>query len=158
MQEGQEHELVHSRAARDAVTSAAYRLRDRGERVTDQRLAMLEVLASRADYLSADDLAGLVQHAHPHFHRATVYRTLDLFVELGLVSRLPGNNGASVYHLAALTRAHEHLHGQCLRCRTVVNLPSDAFASAFSRLLPEFQFDPEQSALFGLCANCADAN
>lgn len=151
----QSHEHAHAHAAHDGLVQAAARLRAAGERVTNQRLAMLEVLATHVDYLTADELVALVQQKHPNIHRATVYRTLDRFVELGLVSRLPGNGGATVFHLAALAHSHEHLHGQCRSCRAVVNLPSDAFDGVIAALTSNFIFEPDQSALFGLCAHCA---
>lgn len=149
------HHDVHAHAVKDGLTSAATRLRAVGERITPQRLTMLEVLATQTDYLSADELLVILRRDYPLVHRSTVYRSLDLFVERGLVSRLLGSGGASVYHLATLQRAHDHLHGQCRICRIVINLPPETFDRVKAKLEPGFIFEPDQSALMGVCAACS---
>lgn len=148
------HEELH-RASSTDVAGALELLREHGERVTAPRLAMLEVLASQTEYLSAEAIAELVQAHNPAVHRATVYRSIERFVELGMLSRLPGASGASIYHLALVDHSHQHLHGQCRRCQAVVHLPVSAFDAAVRSLTPEFHWEPEHSSLIGLCADCA---
>lgn len=152
-----DHEQLHSRAAADAVSAAVVRLRERGERVTAPRRAVLEVLAGRSDHLTADEVSILLEGTD--VHRATVYRTLDVLAAAGVVSHRHHAGGATRYHLAAAAEGAEHLHGHCRGCGTVVVLPADALASAAATLREAggFRLEAEQSTLVGLCRECAES-
>jgi Fur family ferric uptake transcriptional regulator len=149
-----DHERLHSRAADDAVSAAVSRLRERGERVTAPRRAVLEVLAGRSDHLTADEVSSLLEGTE--VHRATVYRTLDVLSAAGVVSHRHGAGGATRYHLAAAAEGAEHLHGHCRRCGVVVVLPADALGLATERVREAagFRLEAEQSTLIGLCREC----
>jgi Fur family ferric uptake transcriptional regulator len=150
------HEHLHSGASDAALHAAIEALRERGERVTLARRAVLETLARTHEHLSADDVAVLLEAAHPTVHRASVYRTLDLLTRLGIVSHIHANGGATVYHLAA-PAGHEHLHAHCRLCGAVVVVPADALATTSARVASAtgFRVEPAQSALVGVCAECA---
>lgn len=149
------HEELHHQSV-DAITEqAAEFLREHSERVTVARTAVVRVLAVHTNYLSAETIVDLVHAAHPEVHRATVYRTIDLFVELGMISRLPGDGGANTYHLLLVSHSSEHLHGQCRICHRIIHLPTNAFAQTVAALTPAFTWEPSQSSLIGLCENCA---
>jgi Fur family ferric uptake transcriptional regulator len=151
------HEHLHSGASELALHAAVGALRERGERVTLARRAVLEVLARTHEHLSADDVAVLLEATHPSVHRASVYRTLDLLTRLGIVSHIHANGGATVYHLAAAPAGHEHLHAHCRLCGSVVVVPADALAATTARVASAtgFRVEPAQSALVGVCAECA---
>ena len=150
-----DHERLHSRAAADAVSAAVVRLRERGERVTAPRRAVLEVLAGRSDHLTADEVSMLLEGGD--VHRATVYRTLDVLAAAGVISHRHAAGGATRYHLAASAEGSEHLHGHCRVCGSVVVLPADALESAAAQLRDAggFRLEAEQSTLVGLCRDCA---
>jgi len=150
-----EHDHVHHAAGPGSVVAAVAALRARGERITAGRRAVLEVLAASADHLTAEEVVAAL--AGSAVHRATVYRTLDLLVAVGVVAyrRLPG--GATSYHLAAAGEGYEHLHGYCHGCGTVVVLPPDALDEAGDLLLRAagFHLDTRHSDIVGLCVSCA---
>jgi Fur family ferric uptake transcriptional regulator len=150
------HEHLHRGAADAALLAAIEALRERGERVTLARRAVLEVLARTHEHVSADDLAVLLEDTHPSVHRASVYRTLDLLTRLGIVSHIHAGAGATVYHLAAAA-GHEHLHAHCRLCGSVVVVPADALATTSARVVSAtgFRVEPAQSALVGVCAECS---
>ena len=60
-------------------------LRDRGINPTHQRIEIAHALYSRNEHLCADQVLALVNERHPETSRATVYNTLNLFVEKGLI-------------------------------------------------------------------------
>ena len=138
-----------------AVQAALDKLKAVGGRVTSARIAVLSVLESSSDHLSADAIATEVQVLQPAVHRATVYRTLDSLVEVGVVSHTHLGHGAAVYHLID----DEHIHSQCQRCGRIVDLDAGLLAAAGRVLLSEhgFVLDPSHSALLGTCAACAAA-
>jgi len=150
-----DHEHLHATATVDAVRVAVARLRLRGQRVTAPRRAVLEVLSSRPEHLTADEVSELLDGTD--VHRATVYRTLDLLAATGVVSHRHTAGGATRYHLAATAEGHEHLHGHCRSCGTVAVLPADALDHIIARLraVSGFHLEVEQSSLAGLCETCA---
>lgn len=150
-----DHERLHARTADHAVDAAVRALRERGERVTAPRKAVLEALAGRSDHLTADEVSALLEGTD--VHRATVYRTLDVLAAAGVVSHRHGAGGATRYHLAAVAEGAEHLHGHCRSCGVVVVLPADALDDAAVRLHDSvgFSLEAEQCTLVGLCADCA---
>ncbi|KAA9395559.1 transcriptional repressor [Kocuria coralli] len=151
-----DHDRLHGESADASVERAAARLRERGERLTAARRGVLEVLARHTGHLSADEVAVELDRSNGSsgspVHRTTVYRTLERFFELGILShrQLPG--GASAYHLAAAS----HLHGHCARCDTVVALDPGAFDRAAESVVAVtgFALDLQASVLVGLCEGC----
>lgn len=87
----------------------------------------------------------------------TVYRTLELLEELGMVTHTHLSHGAPTYHPA---EAHPHIHLVCRGCGTVTEVDPAAMQPVVERLRAEhgFQVDITHVSLFGLCASCeADA-
>jgi Fur family ferric uptake transcriptional regulator len=136
----------------------AKRLRERGERVTPARLAVVEVLAGTEEHLSAEQIGERAEELRPGIHRATVYRALDALGELGLVTHVHLGRAGTTYHLAG-DLVPLHLHLRCSECGTVVDVAGDILEPVRRKLQRElgFQLVPEQVALIGLCAECARA-
>jgi Fur family transcriptional regulator, ferric uptake regulator len=139
-----------------AVEVTAQRLRDRGERVTPARLAVVEVLAGTEEHLSAEQIGERAEQLRPGIHRATVYRALDALGEFGLVTHVHLGRAGTTYHLAG-DLAPRHLHLRCSECGTVYDAPGDILDTARRKVLRDlgFQLAPEQVALIGICRNCA---
>jgi Fur family transcriptional regulator, ferric uptake regulator len=150
----QDHEALHAASRSAAVGAAIAALRVRGERVTAPRQAVLQVFAAHPAPLSAEDVAAALDGGD--VHRATVYRTLDLLVAAGVVTHARAAGGAARYHLTVTGTTHEHLHGHCRECGTVVPLPVDALDATAVRLRETtgFSLDARQSSLAGRCRAC----
>ncbi|MGI8459744.1 MAG: Fur family transcriptional regulator [Propionibacteriaceae bacterium] len=136
-------------------------LRERHERVTAARAAVLEVLELATGHLTADDVTTLVTARAPGVHRATVYRALATLTELGLVTHIHLGGGATVYHLTLLDpvsaqSAAEHVHLQCTVCKEVIDVPSSTMAPLAAQLEHDhgFRLAPDHTALLGVCAHC----
>jgi Fur family transcriptional regulator, ferric uptake regulator len=143
------------------VEAALGLLRAQHERVTRARQAVIEVLDSTDDHLTADEIVARAEASAPGVHRATVYRALSTLGELGLVTHTHVGGSATVYHLALLAPADDaasgpHAHLQCGNCQAVIDIPIDALDSLISRVDREvgFLIEPHHAALLGLCANC----
>lgn len=151
------HEQLHL-VSPDAAAAAIGALRAHGERVTDARRAVIELLAGTHEHVSADQVATLLEASRPVVHRATVYRTLDVLAELGIVSHIHSGSGATAYHLAASPEGHEHLHAHCRSCGAVIVIPADALADASARVAREtgFTIEAQQSMIVGVCASCVE--
>jgi Fur family transcriptional regulator, ferric uptake regulator len=127
-------------------------LRGRGLRVTTARRAVLVALLDAHGHLRAEDLAAVVQGRHPDIHLSTVYRALETFEEVGLVTHVHLGHGPSTYHLADQL----HHHAVCEVCGRVVELPDDVLDGVAARVRDEFGFevDARHFALAGRCAGC----
>jgi Fur family ferric uptake transcriptional regulator len=135
-------------------------LREKHERVTRARQAVIEVLDSTGEHLAADEIVARAEASAPGVHRATVYRALATLGDLGLVTHTHVGGAATVYHLAVLTRSTQgaatHAHLQCTNCQAVIDIPADALDSLIVRADREVGFlvEPHHAALLGLCADC----
>ena len=135
------------------VESAVQAMRARGERVTAARRAVLEALAERP-HQDADAVASRVAHVEPGVHRATIYRTLQSLVELGIVAHTHVPDSSTIYHLAVSGHGHSHL--QCVRCQRMFDIPVgwlDEFAHR-TQVELGFTLDAGHAALLGVCGDC----
>ena len=140
------------------VQAALDLLKDRHERVTRARQAIIEVLDGTDEHLAADEIVARAEVSAPGVHRATVYRALSTLGDLGLVTHTHVAGSATVYHLAAPTTqaATTHAHLQCTNCQNVIDIPVDVLDSLISQVDQDVGFlvEPHHAALLGLCADC----
>ncbi len=130
-------------------------LRDRGRRLTVQRAAIWDVLTSEPElHLAAETVAERVRERLPQVNPSTVYRTLDVLVEEGLVSRT--DLGADRAYFEP-THEHRHHHLVCEHCGAVAHVHDEVFADLEARLhgYSGFRLGDRELTLFGACASCA---
>ena len=128
----------------------------RGVRLTPQRLMVLEALAESAGHhVTADQVLGAVARQYPYVDKTTVYRTLDLLREHGLVAMTDLGGGKLEYELIAVP----HHHMVCKQCGHTVEL-DDALLDPLRTVVEErYGFQPcfNHFALFGVCRTCRAA-
>jgi Fe2+ or Zn2+ uptake regulation protein len=141
-----------SRQTEDELIDA---LRERGLRVTPQRLILHRVLAELGRHATADEILSAAGERLPNVSAPTVYATLELFEELGLVRRVPVDGGPVLYD----PRADEHHHLACRSCGRVVDLDATVDATPALRAARRAGARPERADLLltGLCPDCARA-
>ncbi|TMK63440.1 MAG: transcriptional repressor [Actinobacteria bacterium] len=127
-------------------------LRARGLRMTPQRRAIVAEIMRTRGHISPTALARKVQGEMPGVNASTVYRTLSLLEEVGVLSHAHLEGGAE-YH-----RAEEagHVHLTCSNCGAEDDLSLEE-AEALSNLIErhrEFLPDLTHFAISGLCAEC----
>jgi len=130
-------------------------LLERGYRLTAARRAILAALAGGGGHVTADELAAAVHRVAPHVGRMTVYRTLDLLGELGLLR--PVYQGTGAAHYVLLLDGHHH-HLVCSRCRRVIEFDECALAELAETVGRRYGFAVEGHLLefYGRCAECKD--
>jgi Fe2+ or Zn2+ uptake regulation protein len=128
-------------------------LRQRGLRVTPQRLLMHRALRRLDRHVTAEELLGEVSKQLPNASLPTVYATLELFEELAIVQRVPAAGEPVLFD----PRLEEHQHLRCRRCGRVEDLdtPVDSAAALKAARRHGFQPDGAQLVVNGLCAGCA---
>jgi Fur family ferric uptake transcriptional regulator len=123
-------------------------LRARGLRITTSRRAVIELLITTKEHLTVEEIAARVQRAHPEIHLSTVYRTLEVLEEWGVVEHVHRGHGAPIHHLA-----HTHPHLVCETCGRVYDIPPAELDALGARLMERYAFElhPTHFALMGRC-------
>ncbi|EAX47940.1 ferric uptake regulator, Fur family [Thermosinus carboxydivorans Nor1] len=130
-------------------------LKEKGYRITPQRRAILERILQTAKNLTAAEIWREVRHQYPDVGLDTIYRNLNILVEMGLLIPIVGlgKNGTR-YEVASSSRHHHHI--TCIKC-------GEAACLEFCPIDPEFLIMLRQHGyelvrhnieLFGLCAQC----
>jgi Fur family ferric uptake transcriptional regulator len=130
------------------------RLRARGLRWTSQRRTVIEVLTEADGHITAADLVERCRSRNAGTIPSTVYRTLDVLEELGLVRHGHDADGREEYHLQPTTE-HGHLH--CAECGATweIGLARAASVAAALRAGDGFEVDIGHVTLVGRCRDCA---
>lgn len=128
-------------------------LQAQGFRLTQARRTILDTLIQAGGHLSADDLAEQVHAIEPRIGRMTVYRTLELLCELGVVRPIYQGTGAA--HYIFLHEGHHH-HLICNQCHQVIEFDDCAIGEIAQLIGQRFDFQLQGHLLefYGLCADC----
>ena len=136
-------------AVADVPADWSETLRRQGYRLTVQRVRVLDAVRTLAHATpeAVADRAGV--------DLSTVYRTLDLLDELGLVTHAHLGSGSPSYHLAS---AEPHVHLVCRTCGRVEEVPPEVVAEVVARLDAErgFSVDVAHMAVTGTCSRCRE--
>lgn len=125
--------------------------------VTQQREAVARVLFESGRHLSADDISERLRQRGERIGKATVYRTLNLLVQVGLASEHDFDEGFKRYEAHAGPARHDHLI--CTSCGKVIEFQREeleALQEAVARS-HDFHVLTRQLKVYGLCAQCEDA-
>jgi Fur family ferric uptake transcriptional regulator len=128
-------------------------LHARGMRWTPQRRLLIEVLSGTAGHITGAELVERCRELDPSTIPSTVYRTLDVLEELGLVRHAHGPDGREEYHVLPRTE-HGHLH--CSHCGRSWDIESSEAADLVAALRRErdFEMDLSHLTISGRCADC----
>lgn len=125
------------------------RLREKGYRLTPQRELILEAV-ERLGHAMPDEVLAEVRTHSTAVNASTVYRTLEMLEELGLVSHAHLSDRAPTYHS---TSEHEHFHLVCRNCHRVISVDPDVLSPVSERLAADYGFtiDVGHLTVFGDC-------
>src|SRR3954468_4355682 len=126
-------------------------LRERGMRVTPQRVVLHRALRELDRHVTADELLEAVGDRLPNVSLPTIYATLELLEELGMVRRVQ-RSGTTLFD--PRTDAHHHL--VCTVCGSIEDLDSDLDTAAIERAADSRGFAREriEAVVHGRCAAC----
>jgi Fur family ferric uptake transcriptional regulator len=135
--------------------SCAQELKEKGYRMTPQRMMVVEALHDTDKHVSAEEIYAQVKAKYPYANISTVYRTLELLKELGLVNEIALGDGRVRFHPAEKGRHH---HLVCQKCHRIIDLPESVLAPLENVLSEKHKFkaDLKHTAVFGLCSECQE--
>ncbi len=132
-------------------------LRLQGHRITPQRVLVLSVVADGDGHMGVDEVFRRAKEAHQYMDLATVYRTLRLFRDAGVVTEVEIGDRLH-YELTMPGDLHHHM--VCSECSGAYNLSPHYLEEFRETLVREFGFIPdlEHFSVSGVCAGCQGDN
>ena len=143
---------METQAAHDIL---AKHLKSSGKhRSTPERFAVLDAVLQSQGHFNAESLYYRMISTGTKISKATVYNTLDILQECGLVSKYRFGENKSRYE-KAFGRPHHH-HMICLECGDILEFVSDKLENIQETMCAEMSFTPQSSSLqiFGTCSRC----
>jgi Fur family ferric uptake transcriptional regulator len=131
-------------------------LRERGVRLTRQRRLLLDLIDNSGLHLDADTLYQMAKEKDPKLNRVTVYRTLKLLKQGGLVDELDLAHFESEKHYYETRLKQEHAHIICLRCGRVEEFFGEQLQAVRGQVQSQFGFEIAfaRTEIGGYCSHC----
>lgn len=128
----------------------------RGEKLTEPRRLLVNHIFNTHKHFDADELVSDLRQAGRRVSRSTVYRTLRLLVEAGLLRELRLTN-RSAYEHAYGYPSHDHLH--CAECGAIIEFRNDEIRQIRESVGQQHGFRPDNHRFIitGQCADCRKA-
>lgn len=130
-------------------------LQQAGYKVTSARRAVVEAVLGRERHFTGGDIVAEVAGADRSVGRATVFRTLEVLVDLGLIGRVHPPEGGQGYVLCP--RGHHH-HAICSQCGLVLDLPGCPLGTEVEKDARRagFRLQGHRLEYYGLCQACQE--
>ncbi len=127
-------------------------LKENDCKVTLQRIAIYETLKDTKSHPNAETIYKQLAPKYPTISLATVYKSLELFVSLGLIQAI--NVEENSFRYDGNSECHPHLI--CLSCKKVEDLEADSFSNLSKEVesLSGYQIKKQQLNFYGTCPSC----
>lgn len=133
------------------------KLKEKGYKLTPQRKAILDIiLETEGKHLSAEEIYELTKDKCPETGLATVYRTMQMLDEIGLIYKHNFDDGRSRYEISHHNEDHQHHHLICLSCNKVIEVEEDLLEQLEEGIERKYNFviNNHNVKFFGYCENC----
>ena len=142
----------------DMLELLKQRLQRKQYKLTMQRRTVLEILLEHpGEHLSAEDVYGALRDKSSDIGLATVYRTLELLVQIGILQRMEFGDGCSRYEIADIKKnEHQHHHLICIKCGKVMEFFDDLLDELEADVSSKsgFKITDHQVKFYGYCKEC----
>jgi len=124
-------------------------------RLTRQRQVILDAICQADGHATIGEVYYRAKKYDENLDRSTVYRSLDLFVDLGIVIVAENIDGERTYELVKESRHH---HLICSECGNAVEIEDDVVENFYQALRYEYKYkvDMDHLIVFGICLDCFD--
>jgi Fur family transcriptional regulator, ferric uptake regulator len=132
---------------------------ERGVRITTQRQLLVGIIQDSSRHLDAATLLKAAKQKAPDIDRATVYRTITLLKDLGLIDELDLMHLEGEKHYYEAKTSCDHCHMACFRCGAIVEYASSSFEKLKEEMAKHsgFQIRVVRLEVGGLCKRCRKA-
>lgn len=148
------HRVPHVKAVNDILRRVREEARRRGVRWTTQRQAIVETFISADEHITVEDLHHRVRSIDRTISAATVYRTVNMLVEMGLATKRHFGAGSASFECEVNKEHHDHL--VCTACGKIVEFHNDAIEALQETVAREhgFTISHHRMELYGICSTC----
>lgn len=133
------------------------KLRAAEYKLTPKREHILRVLLEHKDeHLSAEEVYNLVKERVPDVGLATVYRTLELFLNFDIIHGTDFGDGRKRYEFGSAAERHHHHHLICTQCGNIIEVAEDLLEELEDRVSKKYKFEisDHELKIFGRCQDC----
>jgi Fur family transcriptional regulator, ferric uptake regulator len=132
----------------------------RGVRMTAQRHILVEIIQDSPKHLDAAALLKVARRKDPGINRATVYRTVALLKQLGLIDELDLMHLQGEKHYYEAKTNRDHCHIACFRCGAILEYTSSSFENLREEIAKEsgFAIRVLRLEVGGICAKCRQSH
>jgi Fur family transcriptional regulator, ferric uptake regulator len=125
-------------------------------RLTRQRRVVLQVMEGAPQHLDAGEILELAQKIDPDITRVTVYRTLELLKQHGLIDELDLLHLRGHRHFYESHGPRDHIHVACIRCGKVREFESELYEDLKRQISRDcdLEITISRTEVGGLCGNC----
>ena len=136
------------------LEDAAQTLQATGKRLTAQRRLLLKVLAESRAHLDAEEIYALAKKKDPNISLATVYRTLNVLTEAGIVQERANIRDGQRHYYEVTNKIHYHF--TCLSCRRVIEFEAPLIEQSIAELAERLNLDIVHTRVHidGYCSAC----
>lgn len=134
-------------------------LKKKGYKLTPQRRAIVDtIIDNEGKHLTVEEIYDEVKKDCPEIGLATVYRTIVLLEDLGIVYKLDLNDGCSRYELVHKDELHRHHHLICTKCGKVIEVEGDLLDNLEEKIEVQYKFKIKDHSVkfFGICEECEE--
>ncbi|MCB0416924.1 MAG: transcriptional repressor [Bdellovibrionales bacterium] len=126
----------------------------KGLKFTHERKQLLDEVLQLKNHFDADKLADLVKEKGLRISRDTVYRTLPLLLECGVVQKSVGDGRREYFERTSVKGHHDHM--VCIECGKIIEFTSDKIESLQDEICESYGFKLvfHDHRLFGICEHC----
>lgn len=145
------------RDVKKIIQEVGEKLRSKEYKLTPQRQQILEVmLENKEKHLSAEDVYNLVKMKAPDVGMATVYRTLELFLEHEIIHSVNFGDGRKRYEYGNNCDGHHHHHAICLSCGKILEINEDLLDELEKQVARDYGFEvtDHELKIYGRCGGC----
>jgi len=129
-------------------------VKQKGLKFTSQREAVLDEILSTQGHFEIEDMVRKIKEKNLPVSRATVYRTLNILKDMGLITEVIKYSNKTIYEVS-LKQHHDHLI--CTKCGNIIEFSEEEIEKLQDKICQEYGFKPETHRLeiYGTCKNCS---
>jgi len=129
-------------------------LKKHNYKITKNRLDLIDVIANYKKHFEIEELVNYIQNTQKLASRATIYRTVKLLMDFGIIKEIIKQNNKTIYEFCTQEGHHDHL--VCVSCGRIIEFFNEDIENLQEEICLKHNFLPTYHRLeiFGLCEQC----
>lgn len=130
-------------------------LKENHQKITKSRLDILDIVANYKKHFEIEELVNHIHYTQKLASRATIYRTIKLLIEFGVIKEIIKQNNKTIYEFYTFDESH-HDHLVCTSCNKIIEFLNEDIEKLQDQICKTHKFLPTHHRLeiFGLCKEC----